>query len=370
MASSWQKLRSDFPITRRAVYLDHASGGPLPRPVEEKIRKYYQEHLLKADLSWGRWIERREDVRRRVARFINADSSEVTFISSTSQGMNFIAELLASRGTVLTNSSEFPSSTVPWLWRKAKVVFQKSEQNKICLKRLKSLLSPSVKTIVSSFIQYSSGFRQDMESLGKMKSGRFLAVNATQGFGAFPVDVQKWKADFLCTNSYKWLMAGYGGGGLYIRKKWLSQLRPAGAGWRSMKNPEQMNNRLLDIRADAGRYEWGCPSFPAIFAVGAAVEYLSGIGMQRISKRILDITKFARERLEEKGFEVISPREEKHRSGILVFKVNHSQEVCRKLLRQGVYVSPRGEGIRIAPHFYNQFEDIDILIKHLIKIVK
>lgn len=363
--SFWQTLRADFPLTKKIVYLDHASGGPIPRPVYERIKEHAAEHLLYGDLYWGKWIKRREEIREKVARFIHADPSEITFIQSTSQGMNRIAELLASQGDVLTNESEFPSSTLPWIWRGAKMIYQKPERGKIFLSTLQSLLRPSVKTVLTSFVQYATGFRQDLETLGKIKGNRYLVVNATQGLGALPIDLRKWNIDFLCSNSYKWLLAGYGGGILYIRRKWLKKFRPASIGWRSMKRPELMDNHRIDIKADASRYEWGCPSFPSIFALGAAIDYFTGIGQEKIEKRILGLTDHAVRGLEKKGFEILSPRDGESCSGIVVFRVKDAEKKCRELLRRGIYVSPRGGGIRLAPHFYNTFEEIDQFLKVL-----
>ncbi len=369
MSSFWHKIRADFPILKKSVYLDHASGGPIPRPVYEKITQYYEELSCEADFAWNKWIDRREDIRRKAARFIHAEPEEVTFISSASQGMNWIAELLANQGEVLTNTCEFPSSTLPWIWRKSKIVWQKPENEKVELRTLKSLLSPSVKTIVTSFVQYATGFRQDIKALGEIKGGRYLVVNATQGLGALEADVKEWNADFLCSNSYKWLMAGYGSGILYIREKWLPVFQPGSAGWRSMKEPERMDNQRLALKDDASRYEMGCPPFAAIFALGAAIDYLSSIGIQKIQRRILELTDFLILGLEKQGLEVISPRAPGRRSGIVVFKVREPEKVRRFLLRgsRKIYVSARGAGIRVAPHFYNSFEDIEILLKALAK---
>ncbi len=370
MSSLWQQIRSDFPLTKKWIYLDHASGGPLPRPVYEKSLQYYKAHFEEADLAWPKWVEKREAVRRKVARFIHAEPEEIAFTHSTSQGMNLIAELIASEGVVLTNTSEFPSSTLPWLWRSARMIFQEEEQGRISLAKLRALLSPSVKTLVTSFVQYATGFRQDLEALGKIKGSRSLVVNATQGFGAFPMDVEKSRIDFLCTNSYKWLMAGYGGGVLYIRKKWLSKFRPCSVGWRSMNHPEAMNNRRLDLKKEASRYEEGCPSFPVIFSLGAAVDYLSEIGIEKIASRILDLTAFAIKELKIKGFEVVTPQEVNNRSGIVVIKIKEAEKLCRKLLRQKIYVSARGAGIRLAPHFYNTFEEIETFIRQLSQVTR
>lgn len=207
----WQELRKDFPITQKYIYLDHAAGGPIPRPVLEAIQQFQKENAEGADFHWLDWMKRRDEARQTVADFIGASPEEIAFSSSTSHGMNLVAELLAGEGKVALNESEFPSSTVPWLWRNAKVA-QWSE--------LGDSDPGDARTIVTSFVQYATGQRQDVSAIGQTKGDRFLVVNATQGFGVLPIDVRKWNADFVCTNSYKWMMAGYGGGILYIRKPW------------------------------------------------------------------------------------------------------------------------------------------------------
>lgn len=366
MASSfWDTVRRDFSSSGSALYLDHAAGGPIPRPVEEALLSYNRENAVEADFAWPKWMRRAEEARAEAAKFINADPSEIAFVHGTSQAMNLIAELLSRSGAVLTNTCEFPSSTIPWLSRKAKIVFQSPENNEISLRKLESLLSPPVKTIVTSYVQYATGFRQDMDALGKLKKGRYLVVNATQALGALQIDVKKWNADFLCSNSYKWLMAGYGGGILYVRKKWLAKFPPLSAGWRSVDDPEAMNNRKYRIKRAASRYEFGCPSFGTIFAVGAACRYLSQIGKDKIEKRILSLTGYAINSLEKNGFEVLSRKEEKSRSGIVIFKADPAEKIWKRLIAQKVFVSARGSGLRLAPHFYNTYEEIDRFIKKL-----
>lgn len=368
MSEFWKKIRKDFSLDRQSVYLDHAAGAPMPRPVKEAIQTYTRELERGADFFWMDWVKRREEVRQKTARFIHADPDEVTFVSSTSEGMNYIAELIAREGQILTNREEFPSSTVPWLWRKADLVWQRAEEGKVSIAKMRALLSPKIKTILTSYVQYASGYRQDLTQVGRIKDGRFLVVNATQAMGALPIDVRKWKADFLVSNSYKWMLAGYGGGILYIRKKWLQKFKPYTVGWRSMRDPERMDNRLLDLNPKAMRYELGCPNFPAIFAFGGAVEYFSGIGVERIEKRILELSGYFIREAEKAGFRVLSPKEPEHRSGIVLIEVRHPGRVWKELLSKKIYTSPRGQGLRVAPHFYNQTEEIDKLIKHLKQI--
>ncbi len=366
----WKEIRRDFPITKRFTYLDHASASPMPTPVHEALLRYYDELGGFADFSWNRWIARREEVRRKVAQFIHAEPEEITFTNSTSYGMNLIAELIARKGNVLTNTLEFPATTVPWIHRRSKLKFLKPDHGIISIDQLKQNLTGRIKTILTSFVQFQNGFRQDLEAVGKIKGDRFFVVNATQGFGYLPIDVKRAKIDFLVTNSYKWLMAGYGGGILYMNRKWIRRFKPSSAGWRSVPHPEMFDNRHAPLKPDASRYEYGCPPFPHIFAIGASIDYLSGIGLSNVWKRIYSLTNFLMDQLKKSNLKILSPLEPSFRSGIVVFGVKDPQKLTNQLLSRRIYVSPRGGGIRVAPHIYNTEEDVLVFIKALREEIK
>ena len=360
----WKRLRKDFPITERWTYLDHAAAGPVPKPVHDEVKKSYWDAVHYGDVHWYAWLEKRERIREKFARFLHADASEIAFVHSTSEGMNLIADLISGEGSVLTNTLEFPSSTVPWIHQKSKVHFLKPSEGMIPVDDIKKNLGQS-KILVTSFVQYQNGFRQDLEALGKIKGKRYLVVNGTQGFGVLPIDVRKWKADFFCAASYKWFLAGHGGGILFAKKEWVRKFKPSFAGWRSREVEEDFDNRAVHLRQAASRTEYGCPSLPVIFSLGASLDYFNKIGMEAIEKRVLDLTDYALSRLTDLGLKIVTPLERKYRSGIVVFKINGALEIAKRLLNKRIFVSPRGEGLRVAPHFYNQFSDIDRLIKAL-----
>jgi selenocysteine lyase/cysteine desulfurase len=348
MGTLWQEIRRDFPITQHSIYLDHAAGGPIPAPVLGVIQRFQKENAEGADFYWLDWMKQRDQARQTVADFIHADPEEIAFVTSTSHGMNLAAEILAPQGKVLLNESEFPSSTVPWIWRKAAVDWSGNY-----------LHLGDAKTLVTSFVQYATGEKQDIAAIGKIKADRFLVVNATQGFGVLPIHARDWNADFICTNSYKWMMAGYGGGILYIRKALLEKFPPRGAGWRSMVGCDLMQNKNLEMKKAGERYEWGCPNFASMFGFAAALKYFSQIGMDKIEKRILRLTDYLIARLQQEGRALFSPLQFEKRSGIVVFGVSQPVRIWKILLEKKIYVSPRGGGLRVAPHFYNTEEEID-----------
>lgn len=365
MSSIWQEIRKDYPVANQKLYFDAAGVGPVPQPVREAIQQYWREHAEEADFAWMKWMDRIAQVRKQAADFIGAHPDEIAFTSSTSHGMNLAAEILASRGNVLMPSTEFPSSTLPWIWRCASVIWHDPKSEGDLAARIEKDSVKSIRTVVTSYVQYATGLREDLGNIKKVKGDRFFVVNASQAFGVFPLNVSELGLDFLMTNSYKWLGAGYGGGIFYIRRSWLENSKPSALGWRSVNHPDAVDNRSQDIQATAARYELGGPNFASIFAMGAALDYLKKIGTDKISARILELSGYAAEALARAGYAVLSPCQESQRSGIVVFQVNDPKTVWKKLLAEGVATGLRGGGIRLALHIYNTPDEIDQLLLRL-----
>jgi len=367
---NWELIRKkDFPITQKYIYLDHAAGGVIARPVYETADQFWRETLTAGDFLWRDWLRRKEDARRKIARFINADPREIAFVPNTSFGMNLIVDLFEEEGEVLASEMEFPASTVPWIYRKIPLRFLKARDNITRPEDFDRAIKPKTRIFVSSYVQYATGFRQDIRALSTIarKNGCYLVVNASQALGAFPIDVKAMGIDCLTANSYKWMLAGYGGGIVYIRKGILQKRKPRFVGWRSMEHPDRYDNRMIDLKREASRYEYGGSPFPNFFAFGAACDYLSSIGKEAIAKRILSLTQYLVDELKAGGIPVLSPLEPSMRSGIVIARVSNPEEACRKCYCEKIFVTPRGGGVRIAPHCYNTESDLDRVIRLLKK---
>ncbi len=372
---NWTKIRKLFPATLKYTFLNAAGGSPLPLSAAKAGKDFYEESLNHGDAYWENWLKRVEKTRKTLARFINADKKEVAFILNTSHGMNLIADILKGKkekGEILTMNDEFPSSTFPWIHKGFKIRFVKPKKNIYTIENIEKHITKSTKIVITSYVQYRTGFRQDLEKLGKFLKARniIFIVNATQAMGAFPIDVKKSKIDFLTFSCFKWTLSGYGIGGLYINKKWLKKSNIPQAGWLSVKTPENMDNKHIHLRNEASAIEVGCGHFPNIFALGGALELLLKIGKKNIQNRILELNKYLEEKLAELNLKTVTPLDKKHRSGITIVKVKNAQKLVDKLAKQKIMVAARGEGIRISVHIYNNRQDIDKFVKVIKKILK
>ncbi|MFQ5738119.1 MAG: aminotransferase class V-fold PLP-dependent enzyme [Acidobacteriota bacterium] len=364
----WDLIREDFPALKRFRYFYTASGGPLPKPVFDKVMACYREALEFGDVHWERNLERLEQVRGEVAELIGADQQEVEFAPSTAWGMNVVAGLLKNEGKVIACRLEFPDTTLPWLHARAgSICWTKTDPSgAVPVEEILSRMSSETAIIATSHVQYSNGFRQDLTNLGHRKGDHYLVVNATQSLGAFRIDVKHMHIDALCCNSYKWLLGAYGCGILYLARKVFAGRPAPGVGWFAVEERDQLRNDGYRLLESAARFNWGSPCFPAIFALGAAVRYLKRIGLERIERRVLELNRYLTGRLLEAGFVILSPlQREEYRSAETLVQLRNPEQVSRTLAERGILCTPKPEGIRVATHFFVNEEDIDQLIRGL-----
>jgi selenocysteine lyase/cysteine desulfurase len=366
MAPPWEEIRRDFPALKSHVYLNAAAGSPTPRPVREAVGAFYRELEDGGDAHWDDWMSRRETVRDKVARLVGAGSDEIAFVANTSDGMNLIVDLLAGEGAVLSDELEFPTVTIPWLHRGVGVHFLPAVEGVVRLESFALAQAPRAASIVVSHVQFSNGCRQDLDAFGALKAGRRLVVAGSQGVGAFPVDVARSGIDALATCGNKWLCAGYGAGFLYLSRELLARHPPRAVGWMSVEDPFAFDNRSYRILSTSRRVEMGCPAFGGIFALGAAVDYVAGLGLDSIAERILALNMYLTTQLERNGFTVLSPGGA-HRSGQTLCEVADPAGATAFLRELGILVTEKSRGVRISTHFYNNEEDVDACVRGLVE---
>jgi len=386
LKSDWEKIRNDFPITKNYSYLNNAAISPIPRPVYREACRFYKNLLDHGGKIWENYIKVREETRKRYAEFIGSNDSEIAFTHSTSEGMNIISHMLSNRGLVILNDLEFPASNLPWINNNPKNIrFVKSrDNNRIELNDIFDLITnleskdgnKTVKTVVTSHVQFSTGYRIDLDELSKFTRQKkiLLVVNSTQSLGSLYFNVEDQGVDFAVTNGHKWMLSSFGIGAIYINKKYLDndQLKPpffSHSGQKQIDNYE--NNKKIEMSENATRFEIGTPHLQNIVLFNAAIKYISNIGIKNVERKILQLTDYFIKKLESLNFEMISPiTNENERSGIVVFKSKKVPPltIVKRLEKENIIVSQRGRGIRISPHFYNNEGDIDKLILILEKL--
>ncbi|UCE58742.1 MAG: aminotransferase class V-fold PLP-dependent enzyme [Phycisphaerales bacterium] len=372
----WDTLRDEFPITRNYNFMNHAAVAPLSRRAADAARRYLAHSEGNAYLR-GEFAKEVERVRARAAVLINSNADEVAFIKNTSEGISFVANGLkwqTGDNVVITNV-EFPANVYPWQAlrpRGVEVRMVLEEDGRIPLERLLEAIDARTRVVSISSVQFASGFRTDLASLGDFcqSKGVLLCVDAIQSLGAFPIDVRAMNIDFLAADGHKWLCAPEGAGLFYVRKELQGHLQPTTIGWLSMKDPYDFDNYQFEFQHSATRYESGSYNLPGIYALGGAIELVLELGMENISKRLLAITDRLTDGVREKGYRVVSSRVPAEASGIVAFRSDmhdHAQIRAHLEAEHRIVISVRGGRLRASPYAYNTEREIDQLIDVLPK---
>lgn len=363
----WANIRAQFPVTRNSVYLNTAAAGPLAQTTAEAGKFYYEQMMNDGDVHWDDWLARREEVRAQVATFINAEPEEIGFTTNTSSGMNLIVDALEKHGEVISCDLEFPVTTIPWMHRRIPVHIVKTVEGVARPQDLRAAMNERTGVLSLSYVQYSNGFRSDLEALAEIKGRHALVVNASQAAGVFEIDVKRMRIDALCATGHKWMLSGYGSGFVYISKELLAASRPRSIGWLSVRDPYGDRNNEVHLRHDlSARAEPGCPHFAGIFALGASIEMMQSVGIANIQARALELNRKLTSRLNEIGWKVSSPLgNERFRSAETLVAAANPAQVVHQLAQEKILVTEKPQGFRVATDFFNNEDDIERLIEAL-----
>jgi len=370
---NWEALRALFPVTVEHVFMNHAAESPKSTRVIDAVNRYLADASF-GDLYEDRWISRKEKVRGMAADLIHAHQDEVAFIDNVSTGAMLVAHGLTWRpgDNLVTNANQFPANVFPWLNLRRKQIdvrtpiLPRSEQ---AYATLFSAVDQHTRLIALSFVEYDNGFRYDLQRIGDFcrKRNILFFVDAVQGLGAMPVDVQSAGISFLATSGHKWLLGPCGQGFLYIQRSLLERLAVLPLSWLSFEMPFEFGNYERPMLSSAARFEGGPSNLMGIAALGAALELILQTGVTAISQRILHLTDLLIEGLARRNFIIDGCLEPANRSGIIAFRHPHvpTEHWQARLSENRIIVSLRNNHIRLSPHFYNSETEV----QHLLSIL-
>lgn len=370
-----ERYRNQFPIARSWTYLNHAAVSPLSQPVIRAMTSWLDDVQQSGALHFDDWIERAESIRISAARLLNAAPEEVAFTANTSGGISLVATGLDWKGgdEVVSVEGEFPANYYPWKALEARGVTLRTvaqRDGQIPLGAIADALTPQTRAVGVSFVQFLSGYRLDLNELGRLCSDRgiLLFVDAIQGWGAFPIDVKAANIAGLAAGAHKWLLGPAGCGILYVRRDLAERIEPSVVGWLSVEDWEDFVPRPPVWRKGAGRFECGTLNLAGIYGLGAAFELLSEVGAGVISGRILELATPLRRGLLELGYRIYGPTAGDACSGIVTFRPGEKEDANHLLQRfqaEGIAVSARSGMIRVSPHFYNTAAEINRVLELL-----
>jgi len=373
--TDWKKIREDFPAAEKAAYFISAGMSPIPTPVFERMVSEYRKLNQHGDVGWQDDIAKKRELCVGVGKLINAKAGDIAFMQNTSLSMSMIALSLKNntrkKYNVVSMLDEFPATTVPFEYIGTEMKYVSPVSSRYSLESILSLVDENTLAVATSYVQYATGFRQDLAKLGDELKKReiIFIVNATQGFPIFPIDVERMHIDAMSASLHKWGMAGLVGAVFYTSEKFRKKFPTPIAGWLSV-HPDKGDfiytekNGHPEIYDSAAQFDIGSSNLQGISSFDAAFEYMSSIGFDKMRERIFSLSDILIEGLSKIPVEIVSPIASfDERSASTSFSIGEkSRELASHLNDRKIFVSYRGGNIRVAINIFNNEEDIKRLL--------
>ncbi len=372
------KAREQFPyLSHGKIYFNHASTGPLCTPVLENIaRVLYEKSETNIDEYLGLQTIIKE-TKTDLAELINTSPDRIAFLDNTTNGINVLATgLNLKKGDrIILNDLEFPANVYPFLNLKkngVEVDIVKSHNGIVSSDDILEMIKPKTKLISVSQVQFLTGYRIDLEKIGKVCKEKeiIFSVDAIQGLGAVRLDVVKDNIDFISAGSQKWLLGLQGLSFIYVSQKLQEKIDQDYVGWLSVDNAWDFLNYELKLKSSAERFQGGTLNSIGIYALNASLKFFKQFGYDEIEKSITNNSSYLINKLEKIGMNLVLSRlGEKNIAGIVSFKHDKSQNIFDTLTQKKIHCAVRSGYVRLSPHFYNTKEEIDIVVNELEKII-
>lgn len=366
-----------FPALQHCLYLNHAAVAPWPQVTADAVQAFAAENARQGTLDYPRWLVLEQDLREQARQLLNAPAaSDIALVKNTSEGLSFVAYGLdwQAGDNVVGIRQEFPSNRFVWQslankgveFRQLDLSLYPDEPEAALL----ALCDAHTRLVSISAVQYSNGLRMDLAQVGAFcrAHGILFCVDAIQQLGAIPFDVQQVQADFVVADGHKWMLGPEGLGLFYVRKEILEQLSLTQYGWHMAEGLTDYTLEHYQPAANARRFECGSPNMLGIHALHASLGVLLATGMEQVWEQLAARIQYLLDGLQAlPEVEILSDTRAERRSGILTFRSRTvaNDVLFQRLQANGVFCAPRGGGIRLSPHFYTPFAQLEQVLQVL-----
>ncbi|MGW3042886.1 cysteine desulfurase [Kitasatospora sp. NPDC001159] len=358
-------IRKDFPVLQRVlhegkplVYLDNAATSQKPRQVLEALTAYYERHNANVHRGVHVLAEEAtamyEGARDKVAAFINAPSrNEVIFTKNASESLNLVANMLGwadepyrvdADSEIVITEMEHHSNIVPWQLLSQRTGaklkwFGLTDEGRLDLSNIDELITEKTKVVSFTLVSNLLGTVNPVETIVRKAQsvGALVVIDASQAAPHMVLDVQALEADFVAFTGHK-MLAPTGIGVLWGRQELLEDLPPFLGGGEMIETVTMGSSTYAPA---PHKFEAGTPPIAQAVGLGAAIDYLQGIGMEKIAAHEHAITEYAVERLlEVPDLRIIGPRTAVDRGAAISFTLGdiHPHDVGQVLDEQGIAV--------------------------------
>lgn len=369
-----EKARNYFPYLKHGIiYFNHASTSPINTLIKSRIDEFIKERGEYASDDYQAFRAVTEETKSMISEMINCESDRIAFLDNTTNGIIWLTLGIDWKAgdRIILNDVEFPANVYPFLQLKEKGVevdFVKSNNGIVTSEEIISAVKPGTKLISVSFVQFLSGYRIDLEKIGKVckEKGIIFCVDSIQGLGAINLDVEKCNIDYLSNGTQKWMLGLQGLAFIYVRKALQEKMKSAPIGWLAVKDAWDLLKFDLTTKETAERFQPGTLNNIGIYAFNSSMKLFKEFDIDEIERHVVSNSKYFIEELAKIGYKSpLLSLSENHLSGIVSFKTDNGQKIFDHLKQKKIVCSLREGYIRFAPHFYNTKQEIDYVVDAL-----
>ena len=385
------KYRKNYPFFKNnpnIIFFDNASTALKPQCVIDAVNHYYNDLCVNAHrgdyyLSYKVDVEI-EDVRKKIAKFIDSEENEVTFTSGSTEGLNLIAEgyckkILKKGDEILISELEHASNVLPWfkIAKETGAIIKYVEliDKKITVEGLKKSLTPKTKIASFAYVSNVLGYKIPAREMCEIahKNNTLFILDGAQATPHFKVSMKSLDCDFYVFSAHK--MGGPTGVGiLYGKSKYLQECDPIMLGGGMNKKFDKNGN--YSVYNSVRKFEAGTPNIEGILGFGAIIDYISNVGFSFIEKKERELRKRAIDGL--KKLSHIEIYNEDNEANTITFNIKNvfaqdaasyfaKYNIC---LRAGQHCAKLIDGVintyasvRCSFYFYNTNEEVDKFVE-------
>ena len=366
--------RGLFEIPEEISYLNCAYMGPQPRSAREIGEKAAARKSRPWEITPDRFFEDTEESRSLFARLVGGDADGVALVPSVSYGVAVAAANVTVREgqKILILEDQFPSNVYAWrelaARRGARLITVPRPEDLDWTAAVLGHLDETAAVVSVPNCHWTDGSILDLARIGERarEAGAALVVDGIQSIGAHPFDVGEVRPDFLIAASYKWLLGPYGVGFMYVGEGFRDGT-PIEHNWINRRGSEDFSGLVSyqdSFQPGARRYDVGERSnFVLLPMANEALRRILDWGVGNVSEMIGGLTDLIENEATRRGIEAI-PAEKRARHMIgLRLGPGAPDDLAARLARENVFVSVRGESVRVSPHVYNTEKDVERLFE-------
>jgi selenocysteine lyase/cysteine desulfurase len=373
MEPDFAALRREFPLLEHKTYLNSGSYCALANRVRAAFETYLEDRLA-VGANWDVWVTKNEAVRSSMARVLHASPDEIAVTASASAGLNALASALefsGERDQIVVSDFEFPTNAQIWHsqeQRGARVVHARRDADGyIPPESFVDLIDERTRLVAITHVCFRNGARLDIPAIVRLAraKGAMVLLDCYQSVGSVDIDVKALDVDFAVGGMLKYLLGTAGIGFLYVRDSLVRSLHPIHSGWFAQENIFAMDITANRPASTARRFESGTPAVVNCYAAEAGLEVMLGVGTQAIERRVRSLTRRCMDSLREIDWPSITPASDERRGAMVCVASRASGPLSQELMKRNIVTSNRDNNLRICLHFYNNDEDVDVLVAAL-----